>query len=103
MVVILLPPAPPISNRGNSLTGSTTMVGAMDDRGLFPGSIKFAGDGRMPHSLTLFGDEKSSMSSLNKIPVLWPYMPEPKLEKISKKRSPIFRGRYVVKNFVRWS
>lgn len=37
--------------------------------GLFPGRMKFAGEGGKPNPLVIFGELKSSISSLNIIPV----------------------------------
>lgn len=50
----------------NSLT---TIVGHIELNGRLPGAIKFAGDGGSPKPLVILGELKSSISSLNIIPV----------------------------------
>ena len=56
------------------------MVGVMDDWGLFPGRIKFEGDGGTPNELSMPGVEKSSSTLLKMIPVLFPRTLDPKLK-----------------------
>ena len=78
-VVILVPPDAPVTMTicPSSLN---TMVGVMDESGLFPGTIKFAGDGGTPKEFSMPGVEKSSISLLKMIPVLLPRHFEPKLK-----------------------
>jgi len=47
----------------------TTIAGLIELNGRLPGRIKFAGDGGRPKPLVIFGELKSSISSLNIIPV----------------------------------
>ena len=82
-MIILEPPAPPVT----SLTFpslSVTIVGDIEDRGRFPGSIQlFWLEGAVHASsvqLGLFGLEKSSISSLNIMPVLLPIRLDPQLQ-----------------------
>ena len=77
-VVILDPPAAPATIFGLPFLSMIT-AGHMEDRGRFPGLMKLAGDGGMPNELVMFGEEKSSISSLKTSPVLWPMTPEPNL------------------------
>ena len=48
----------------------TKIVGTIELNGLFPGFIKLAGDGGMPLPFIICGALKSSISSLNIIPVV---------------------------------
>ena len=73
------PPAAPTTNLTSSFP-STNMAGHIDDRGRFPGLMKLALDGGMPNALVIFGEEKSSISSLKTIPVLFPRIREPNLK-----------------------
>ena len=57
-----------------------TMIGDMDDNGLFPGLIKLAGAGGRDPVATFPGIEKSSISLFNTIPVLGDIIFEPKYE-----------------------
>lgn len=59
---------------------SKTIVGAMDDNGLFPGLIKFDGAGGGRPAETFIGMEKSPISLFRSIPVLGDSMWEPKYE-----------------------
>lgn len=45
------------------------IVGVIELSGHLPGSIKFAGEGGKSNPLVIFGELKSSISSLNIIPV----------------------------------
>ena len=54
----------------------------MEDRGRFPGFMKLFGDGGKLKSLVMFGEEKSSISSLKITPVDGDMIPEPKLKKM---------------------
>lgn len=54
------------------------IVGDMDDKGRFPGTIKLAGAGGGSSLETLLGMEKSSISLFNTMPVLSERIPEPK-------------------------
>jgi hypothetical protein len=64
-----VPPAAPIASfTFPALT--TNIAGLMGERGLFLGLAKLFGDGGSPKSLMISGNEKSSISSLNIIPVL---------------------------------
>ena len=47
----------------------TTIDGHIELNGRLPGRIKFAGDGGSPKPLVMLGELKSSISSLNIIPV----------------------------------
>lgn len=47
----------------------TTIVGHIELNGRLPGRIKFAGDGGSSKALVILGELKSSISSLNIIPV----------------------------------
>lgn len=51
-----------------------------------PGAMKFAGEGGIPNPLIMSGELKSSISSLNKIPLTLDRTSEPKLEKTSWRR-----------------
>ena len=78
--MIRVPPAAPITERTLPVAESTTMVGAMEDNGLFPGRIKLAGLGGIPKKLAdTLGDEKSSISLFIMIPVCSEMNPAPKL------------------------
>jgi hypothetical protein len=76
--MILVPPAAPITSF-TSPHLSIIILGHMDDRGRFPGNMKFAGDAGTPKKLMVPGVEKSSISLLYRIPVLEPITFEPKL------------------------
>ena len=78
-VVILVPPEAPLIMT-ISPCSLNTMVGVMDESGLFPGTIKFAGDGGTPNEFSMPGVEKSSISLLKIIPVLLPRHLDPKLK-----------------------
>lgn len=82
VVVILVPPAAPTTKIASPFS-STTTLGHIDDMGLFPGTIKFDGDGGTPNLLIKPGAEKSSISSFKMIPVLGDLKPAPKLEVIN--------------------
>lgn len=72
------PPAAPTT----SLTlpsGLVKMEGHIEDNGRLPLNIKFAGEGGIPKIFVMFGDEKSSISSLNMIPVRDPLLLDPNL------------------------
>lgn len=77
--VILEPPAAPTTSFTLFVLSART-AGHMEDIGRFPGLMKLAGEGGMPNALVILGEEKSSISSLNKIPVLFPVTPEPNLK-----------------------
>ena len=77
--VIFDPPAAPIT-LATEPSGLMNIAGDMDDSGLLPGTMKLAGDGRSPKKLVMFGEEKSSISSLKIIPVLIPLSFEPNLD-----------------------
>lgn len=51
-----------------------------------PGAMKFAGEGGIPNPLIMLGELKSSISSLNMIPLTLDRTSEPKLEKTSWRR-----------------
>lgn len=72
------PPAAPITSLASPV-GITMTAGHIEDSGRLPGTIKFAGDGGMPKMLVIFGEEKSSISSLKMIPVSSPRRLEPNL------------------------
>lgn len=78
-VVIFVPPAAPVTS-WTLLFSSTKMAGHIEDKGLFPGLMKFAGDGGTPKAFVMLGAEKSSISSLRMIPVLLERTCEPKLQ-----------------------
>ena len=48
----------------------TTIVGQVEERGLFPGRIKLVSEGLTPKKLVMLGEEKSSISLFSIIPVL---------------------------------
>ena len=50
------------------------------ERGRLPGFAKLASDGMMPKKLVIFGNEKSSISSLSRIPVDGDRKPLPNLK-----------------------
>lgn len=56
--MIRLPPADP-ARKKSFPSGLVTIRGVMDDRGRFPGRIKFALDGRYPKEFDDPGVEKS--------------------------------------------
>jgi hypothetical protein len=76
--MILEPPEAPKTRR-TLLLLSTTIIGDIEDIGLFPGLIKFALDGAKPNEFDIFGVEKSSIISLKSIPVRLPAYLAPKL------------------------
>lgn len=78
-VVILLPPAAPTAKITSSFP-SVIKEGHIEDRGLFPGFMKLIGDGGIPKLFVIFGEEKSSISSLRIIPVLSDANPAPNLK-----------------------
>lgn len=80
-VVILVPPEAPTTN-STCPSESATILGHIEDRGLFPGLMKFAAEAGTPKEFTVLGVEKSSISLLNIIPVLFPTTFEPKLKHI---------------------
>ena len=77
-MVILVPPAAPMTERTLPLVELTMMVGVMDDKGRLPGSMKLTGLGGTPYLLT-FGVEKSSIASFRIMPVFSEIKPAPKL------------------------
>lgn len=77
-VVILVPPEAPTTNL-TCPSESATILGHMEDSGLFPGLMKFEAEAGTPKEFTVLGVEKSSISLLNIIPVLFPTTFEPKL------------------------
>lgn len=79
MVVIFVPPDAPLMKR-TPPCWSRTMVGDMDDIGIFPGNIKLEGEAGTPKLLTVPGVEKSSISSLKIMPVREPRTKEPSLQ-----------------------
>ena len=79
-MVILVPPAAPMTERTCPVSELTTIVGVMDDKGLFPGRIKLAGLGGKPKKFITFGEEKSSNSSFKIIPVSSDMNAAPKLQ-----------------------
>jgi len=78
-VVILVPPDAPATILTSPFL-STNIEGAVEDMGLLPGTIKFAGDGDTPNALITLGVEKSSISLFHMIPVLVPRNLDPKLK-----------------------
>ena len=60
--MIRLPPADPVAKYSEPLERNSTMVGEMEERGLLPGRMKFAGEGMKPNALEEFGMEKSFIS-----------------------------------------
>ena len=81
-LVILVPPADPITIRTRPVLVRTTMEGAMEESGRFPGRIKLAGLGGTPNMLVMLGDEKSDISSFITMPVCSDTKPAPKLQMI---------------------
>lgn len=57
-----------------------TIVGVIDDNGLFPGRMKLAGEGGGASPVVLPGMEKSSISLLRMMPVLGDMNLDPKYE-----------------------
>ena len=82
-MVILVPPEAPITERTRPVVESTITVGTIDDKGLFPGTIKFAGLGGTPKPFVMLGEPKSSISLLKIIPVCSEANFAPKLIRIS--------------------
>lgn len=78
VVVIFEPPADPAMKMA-SLYLSNKMTGHIDESGRLLGLMKFAGDGASPKLLFFPGDEKSSISSFNIMPVLFERIPLPNL------------------------
>lgn len=70
VVVILEPPAEPAIRMASSFL-SSTMNGHMEESGRLLGSMKFAFEGRRPKPFFKPGDEKSSISSFNMMPVVF--------------------------------
>ena len=67
VVIIVDPPGEPITIKG--LLSLSTMVGVMEESGLFPGSTAFASFPINPNALGTPGfDEKSSISLFKKNP-----------------------------------
>lgn len=75
-----IPPAPPMTIL-TSFLSSKTMIGDIDETGLLPGEMKFAGAGKSP-SENAAGIEKSFISLLKIIPVLSDVTYDPKLKMI---------------------
>jgi len=75
---ILVPPAAPTTKTA-SPSELTTINGLIDDRGIFPGAMKFSGEGGISKALVILGAEKSSISSFKIIPVLIDLTLAPKL------------------------
>jgi hypothetical protein len=75
---ILVPPEAP-KTKIASPAEFTTIKGLIEERGIFPGTMKFSGDGGTPNALVIFGAEKSSISSLRMIPVRMDLTFAPKL------------------------
>jgi hypothetical protein len=78
--VILVPPEAPTTKIA-SPSEFTTITGLIEERGIFPGTMKFSGEGGTPNAFVIFGAEKSSMISLRMIPVLMDLTLAPKLPK----------------------
>ena len=68
-LVIEVPPVAPIASF-KSPALSTNIAGVMEKRGLLPGLAKLFGEDGSPKLFMISGNEKSSISSLNIIPVL---------------------------------
>lgn len=49
-VIIRLPPSVPVI-KSREPSGRVTIAGVIDDKGLFPGRMKFASEGMYPNSL----------------------------------------------------
>lgn len=79
-VVILVPPEAPMTILALPFS-SIIILGVIEDKGLFPGTIKLAGDGSKPNKLVMPGDEKSSITLFIMIPVDNVVNPAPKLKK----------------------
>ena len=58
----------------------------MEDSGRLPGAIKLIGLGGTPKKLVIFGELKSSISSLRRMPVCSELNPAPKLMECMDKR-----------------
>ena len=76
-MVILEPPAAPVTNISDLLSLSRTIVGHIDERGLFPGLMKFEAEGGRPNSFVTSGEEKSSISLFIMMPVVGDIITEP--------------------------
>uniref|UniRef100_A0A7C9CLV6 Uncharacterized protein n=1 Tax=Opuntia streptacantha TaxID=393608 RepID=A0A7C9CLV6_OPUST len=76
--IIFIPPLPPMTPA--NLLSFRTMMGVMEDRGRFPGCMKFAGAGGSCSGLFSVGVEKSSISLLRTIPVEADSTPAPNTE-----------------------
>ena len=57
----------------------TKIVGVIELNGLFPGFIKFVGEGGKSKAFVMFGELKSSISLLNIIPLDFDRINAPKL------------------------
>jgi hypothetical protein len=57
---------------------NSTIIGVMDERGRFPGAIKFEGEAMYPKALVVFGTEKSFISLFIIKPVSGTRSPDPK-------------------------
>ena len=79
--VIFVPPDAPVISLTFPVALSMMIVGHVEERGIFPGLMKLFGEGGIPKSEVMLGDEKSSISSFMMMPVLGDITREPKLEK----------------------
>ena len=75
-----MPPEPPETSLTSPDFESMTMTGQVDDNGLFPGRMKFVGDGGTPNAFVTLGELKSSISLLKIMPVLGDILMEPNLK-----------------------
>ena len=65
---------------------SSTNVGHVDDIGLLPGTMKLVGEAGTPKKFFAPGVEKSSITLLKIIPVLFPTTLDPKIQNSTTKR-----------------
>lgn len=66
------------------------MVGAIELKGLFPGFIKLVGEGGTSKAFVIFGELKSSITSLNIIPVDSDRNFAPNLDKRALENNPTY-------------
>jgi hypothetical protein len=77
-VIICEPPAAPIAKYRVLFSVKSMIIGVIEDNGRFPGTMKFAGEGRYPNALVSPGVEKSFISLFRMRPVRGKISCEPK-------------------------
>lgn len=75
-----MPPDAPDTILTSPVRLSRTIVGHVDDIGLFNGRMKLWGEGGTPKELVTLGELKSSISLLKMMPVLGDITTAPKLK-----------------------